>query len=162
MRQMKEVLHGLKPVSIMVFIQFTIAGLNVFYKLAAKDGMNLRILVAYCWIFGAAFMIPLALIFERPQLTWTVICQSFFCGLSGPNLTSGSKQDPAFATSEVSFSHKISQSHVFHMPSNLKKTLLPSYDLLNLFTFYFQIKHSLRLIFFQNKLQKFSKHSNNL
>ncbi|XP_037496400.1 WAT1-related protein At1g25270-like isoform X3 [Jatropha curcas] len=89
MRQMKEVLHGLKPVSIMVFIQFTIAGLNVFYKLAAKDGMNLRILVAYCWIFGAAFMIPLALIFERrnrPQLTWTVICQSFFCGLSGkPN-----------------------------------------------------------------------------
>ncbi|KAB2628489.1 WAT1-related protein [Pyrus ussuriensis x Pyrus communis] len=60
-------LHGLKPVLLMVVVQFAFAGVNVLYKLAANDGMNLRILVAYRFIFGTAFLLPIALFFESQQ-----------------------------------------------------------------------------------------------
>ncbi|XP_012065720.1 WAT1-related protein At1g25270 isoform X2 [Jatropha curcas] len=90
MRQISEVLHGLKPVILMVLVQFIYCGMNVFYKLAANDGMNLRVLVAYRWIFSTVFIGPLALILERrkrPKLTWVIICQAFLCGLFGGTLT---------------------------------------------------------------------------
>ncbi|KAK1386046.1 hypothetical protein POM88_023781 [Heracleum sosnowskyi] len=70
----------------MVIVQTAFAGVNVLYKLASNDGMNLRILVAYRFIFAAAFIVPLALFVERnkrPKLTWMVILQGFFCGLLG-------------------------------------------------------------------------------
>lgn len=58
-------LHELKPVLLMVLAQFSFAGVNVFYKLATYDGMSLRVIVAYRFIFATVFLTPLALIFER-------------------------------------------------------------------------------------------------
>ncbi|CAN6558538.1 unnamed protein product [Malus baccata var. baccata] len=83
-------LHGLKPVLLMVVVQFAFAGVNVLYKLAANDGMNLRILVAYRFIFGTAFLLPIALFIERknrPKLTWMVLLQGFLSGLFGGSLS---------------------------------------------------------------------------
>ncbi|MCL7035757.1 hypothetical protein MKW94_015500 [Papaver nudicaule] len=48
--------------------------------------MNMSVLVAYRSIFGAAVIIPIALIKERnvrPKLTWTILFQAFLCGLLG-------------------------------------------------------------------------------
>ncbi|GMH29185.1 hypothetical protein Nepgr_031028 [Nepenthes gracilis] len=89
MRNKWEILNDLKPLIVMVIVQFTYAGLNFFYKLAANDGMNLRILVVYRFLFAAAFTAPLAFFFERktrPRLTWTVLGQAFISGLLGGSL----------------------------------------------------------------------------
>ncbi|KAB1206971.1 hypothetical protein CJ030_MR7G008113 [Morella rubra] len=48
-----------------VVVQLSFAGVNVFYKLAANDGMSLSIIIAYRFIFATAFVIPLALLIER-------------------------------------------------------------------------------------------------
>ncbi|KAK4802592.1 hypothetical protein SAY86_000795 [Trapa natans] len=84
-RACKE-LYGMKAALVMVFVQTAFAGVNVLYKLAANDGMSLQVLVAYRFLFAIAFMVPLALIFERknrPKLSWTVLLQAFLCGLFG-------------------------------------------------------------------------------
>ncbi|KAK8582606.1 hypothetical protein V6N13_069380 [Hibiscus sabdariffa] len=82
-------LHGLKPAILMVIVQVAFAGVNVLYKLAANDGMNLRIIVAYRFLFATAVMVPLALIVERkrPKLTWTILVQAFLCALLGGSLS---------------------------------------------------------------------------
>jgi len=49
----------------MVMVQIAFAGVNVLYKLAANDGMSLRIVVAYRFIFATAFIAPIAFIVER-------------------------------------------------------------------------------------------------
>ncbi|KAK7852256.1 wat1-related protein [Quercus suber] len=49
----------------MVVVQFAFAGVNVFYKLAVNDGMNLRVIVAYRFLFASAFIAPLAFVLER-------------------------------------------------------------------------------------------------
>lgn len=59
------VTDGLKPTVVMVVVQISFAAVNIFYKLAALDGMNLTILIAYRFLFAAAFMLPLAIFFER-------------------------------------------------------------------------------------------------
>ncbi|XVE94009.1 hypothetical protein REPUB_Repub01dG0243400 [Reevesia pubescens] len=89
MGQIINILHGLKPAMLMVVVQIVFAGVNVLYKLAANDGMSLRVIVAYRFIFATAVMVPLALIVERkrPKLTWTVLIQAFFCGLLGGSLS---------------------------------------------------------------------------
>ncbi|XVF68087.1 hypothetical protein PTKIN_Ptkin10aG0175000 [Pterospermum kingtungense] len=89
MEQIINVLHELKPAILMVVVQVVFAGVNVLYKLAANDGMSLRIIVAYRFIFATTVMVPLALIVERkrPKLTWTVLVQAFFCGLLGGTLS---------------------------------------------------------------------------
>ncbi|XP_057978123.1 WAT1-related protein At1g25270 [Malania oleifera] len=82
-------LHGLRPALIMVVVQIVFAGVNIFYKLAANDGMNLKILIAYRFLFATVFIIPVALIFERksrPKLTWPVVFQAFLCGFFGGTL----------------------------------------------------------------------------
>ena len=58
-------LHGMKPTMMMVMVQVALAGVNIFYKLAANDGMSMRIMVAYRFMFAAAAVVPLALYFER-------------------------------------------------------------------------------------------------
>ncbi|KAJ8754859.1 hypothetical protein K2173_015371 [Erythroxylum novogranatense] len=81
-----EQVDNLKPILLMVVVQIAYAGVNVFYKLAAEDGMSLRIIVAYRFIFATAFTAPIALIVERktrPKLTWMVLFQAFLCGLFG-------------------------------------------------------------------------------
>ncbi|EEF27752.1 WAT1-related protein At1g25270 [Ricinus communis] len=83
-------LQELKPVLFMIVVQFCFAGINVFYKLAAYDGMSLKVLVAYRFFFAIVFLVPLALIFERksrPRLTWTILFQAFLCGFFGGSLT---------------------------------------------------------------------------
>ncbi|KAL9236029.1 hypothetical protein vseg_010742 [Gypsophila vaccaria] len=73
----------------MVIAQITFAFVNILYKVAANDGMNLRILIAYRFLFGSAFLVPLAFFIERktrPKLTWTVLGQAFLCGLLGGSL----------------------------------------------------------------------------
>jgi hypothetical protein len=54
-----------KPVLGMVSFQVVFAGLNIFYKLAVSDGMDLRVLVAYRYLFASAFLAPLAYFLER-------------------------------------------------------------------------------------------------
>ncbi|KAJ9158860.1 hypothetical protein P3X46_024404 [Hevea brasiliensis] len=89
MRYISKVQNELKPVMLMVLIQFSYVGMNIFYKLAANDGMNLRVLVAYRWFFSTAFVAPLAFIFERkkrPKFTWMILVQAFLSGLFGATL----------------------------------------------------------------------------
>ncbi|XP_043710405.1 WAT1-related protein At1g25270-like [Telopea speciosissima] len=74
----------------MMLGQTIFAGLNVFFKLATKDGMDLRILVAYRYIFATIFLVPLAFFVERnkrPKLTWMVTFQAFLCGLFGGTMS---------------------------------------------------------------------------
>ncbi|XP_020977795.1 WAT1-related protein At1g68170-like isoform X4 [Arachis ipaensis] len=75
-----------KPVVVMVIVQIANAWMNVLYKLAVNDGMSLRVAVAYRYIFATAFIAPLAYILERKtrtKMTWTILFQSFLCGLFG-------------------------------------------------------------------------------
>ncbi|TYG81248.1 hypothetical protein ES288_D02G283700v1 [Gossypium darwinii] len=89
MEQILSILHGLKPAMLMVVVQVVFAGVNVLYKLAENDGMSSKVMIAYRFIFASAVMIPLALVVERkrPNLTWTVLLQAFFCGLLGGSLS---------------------------------------------------------------------------
>ncbi|GAB4829821.1 hypothetical protein Ancab_019473, partial [Ancistrocladus abbreviatus] len=59
-----DVMHGLKPILVMLMLQVGFAGVNVFYKLATADGMNLRVLLAYRFLFAAAFIVPFAFFLE--------------------------------------------------------------------------------------------------
>uniref|UniRef100_A0A161ZHQ7 WAT1-related protein n=1 Tax=Daucus carota subsp. sativus TaxID=79200 RepID=A0A161ZHQ7_DAUCS len=73
----------------MIVVQMSFSAMNIFYKLAAMDGMNLNILVAYRFLFAAAFMLPLALFVEGNKLmklTWTILSQTFVSGLVGASL----------------------------------------------------------------------------
>lgn len=60
-----DLLEGLKPAMVMIIVQIAFGGINIFYKLAKNDGMNVKIMVAYRMMFAAASMLPLALIVER-------------------------------------------------------------------------------------------------
>ncbi|KAF8660021.1 hypothetical protein HU200_058106 [Digitaria exilis] len=64
-------------VAAMVVVQVIFAGVNIFYKLAVSDGMDMRVLVAYRYLFASAFLAPLAYFIER------VVVLSFICGLTG-------------------------------------------------------------------------------
>ncbi|KAE8654377.1 Mtn21-like protein, putative isoform 2 [Hibiscus syriacus] len=88
MGRIANLVHCLKPPLLMVVVQL-IAGINVMYKLAANDGMSLRLIVVYRFLFAYAIMVPLALIFERKSLekiNRKIVFQSFLCGLFGSNL----------------------------------------------------------------------------
>ncbi|CAM0144890.1 unnamed protein product [Urochloa decumbens] len=78
-----------KAVAAMVVVQVIFAGVNIFYKLAVSDGMDMRVLVAYRYLFATAFVAPLAYFMERKnrtKLTWRVVVLSFMCGLTGGSL----------------------------------------------------------------------------
>lgn len=68
MKGMSNVLHGLKPVMLMVLVQIAFTAVNVLYKLAINDGMSVKIATAYRLAFGSAFTVPLALISERSTM----------------------------------------------------------------------------------------------
>lgn len=89
MVQFWNLVNELKPIVTLVGFQVCFAGVNILYKLAIIDGMNIRVLVAYRSLFAAAFIVPLAFFIERrrrPKLTWTVLGQAFLCGLFGGSL----------------------------------------------------------------------------
>ncbi|KAK6240615.1 hypothetical protein SCA6_006004 [Theobroma cacao] len=89
MGKVSTILQGLKPAMVMVVVQTTFAGMNLLYKLAANDGMSLRIITAYRFVFAVPVMVPLALLVERkrPKLTWAILFQAFLCGLFGGALS---------------------------------------------------------------------------
>ncbi|KAG5016051.1 hypothetical protein JHK85_022187 [Glycine max] len=71
MKGICNVLHGLKPVLLMVLVQIAYTAVNVLFKLAINDGMSVKVATAYRLTFGSAFTVPLALIsesFERLNL----------------------------------------------------------------------------------------------
>ncbi|XP_065851140.1 WAT1-related protein At1g68170-like [Euphorbia lathyris] len=90
MGKIRELVEGLKPVIIMVLFQLGNVGVVLLYKLAAADGMNLRILIAYRFLFATSFISPIAFLLERnkrPKWTWTLFFQAFLCGLLGGSLS---------------------------------------------------------------------------
>ncbi|XP_022762929.1 WAT1-related protein At1g25270-like isoform X2 [Durio zibethinus] len=89
MGRIGNLVHGLKPPMLMVVVQAIFAGINLMYKLAANDGMSLRIIVAYRFMFATVVMVPLAVILERKSLrkiNRMVLFQAFLCGLLGGSL----------------------------------------------------------------------------
>ncbi|KAK6916117.1 hypothetical protein RJ641_018978 [Dillenia turbinata] len=83
---MRNFVDGMRPALVMVLVQIILAGVNVLYKLAANNGISLKVMVAYRLMFATAFVLPVALIFEResrPKMTWPVLGQAFLCGLFG-------------------------------------------------------------------------------
>lgn len=89
MKGICNVLHGLKPVLLMVLVQIAYTAVNVLYKLAINDGMSVKVATAYRLAFGSAFTVPLALISERkkrPKMTKRVLFMAFLCGLFGGSL----------------------------------------------------------------------------
>ncbi|KAJ0976803.1 hypothetical protein J5N97_012277 [Dioscorea zingiberensis] len=84
-----EPMEGLMPAAGMVLVQVVFAGANILYKLALNDGMDVRILVAYRYLFAAVSLIPIAYFVERtrrPRLTWMILGESFLSGLFGCTL----------------------------------------------------------------------------
>ncbi|KAF3777293.1 hypothetical protein EJ110_NYTH46061 [Nymphaea thermarum] len=56
----------MKAVLCMVVVHVIVAGMNILYKLSVDGGrMSRRVLVAYGYMFGAAFLCPLAFFLER-------------------------------------------------------------------------------------------------
>ncbi|XP_030519254.2 WAT1-related protein At1g68170-like [Rhodamnia argentea] len=79
----------MKAPLMMVAVQIALAGANVLSKLAASDGMNLMLAVAYSLTIATGVMGPIAFFLERkkkPKITWTVLVQAFFCGLFGASM----------------------------------------------------------------------------
>lgn len=62
MKNTSNVIHGMKPTILMMIAETILGASNVLFKLASNDGSDLRILVAYRFLFAAAFMVPIALI----------------------------------------------------------------------------------------------------
>uniref|UniRef100_A0A7N0VKX6 WAT1-related protein n=1 Tax=Kalanchoe fedtschenkoi TaxID=63787 RepID=A0A7N0VKX6_KALFE len=86
MKNLSGVMDGMKPVLLMILVQIGFAGVNVAVKLAVGHGMSLKVLIAYRYIFAAAFVLPVALIVERknrPKVTPMIVLQGFLCGLFG-------------------------------------------------------------------------------
>lgn len=65
-----EMVHGVKPIIMMVTVQAATAGVNVFYKLASNNGMTVRVIVAYKFLFASALVVPLALFLERSDFQY--------------------------------------------------------------------------------------------
>lgn len=76
MKGICNVLHGLKPVLLMVLVQIAYTAVNVLFKLAINDGMSVKVATAYRLAFGSAFTVPLVLISERSII---LITSTFFC-----------------------------------------------------------------------------------
>ncbi|KAG6579710.1 WAT1-related protein, partial [Cucurbita argyrosperma subsp. sororia] len=75
-----------KPALLMLLVQSVFAGVNVLYKLAVNDGMNLMIMIAFRFVFASLFMLPLAFFLERnkrPKMTCSILFYGFLCGLFG-------------------------------------------------------------------------------
>ncbi|GFY89313.1 nodulin MtN21 /EamA-like transporter family protein [Actinidia rufa] len=76
MGRVANTIHGLKPVMMMVVVQAALAGITIFYKIAGNIGMSLRVLIAYRFLIGAAFMVPLALVIERGSMAQNLYAES--------------------------------------------------------------------------------------
>ncbi|TKY59554.1 WAT1-related protein [Spatholobus suberectus] len=71
-----DAIGNVKPVLLMIVLQILYAVVNIMLKLVADDGMSLSVLIAYRFIFASAFIVPLALIFERGSLLQNLYVKS--------------------------------------------------------------------------------------
>ncbi|XP_031504182.1 WAT1-related protein At1g09380-like [Nymphaea colorata] len=82
--------EGMKAVLYMVVVHVIVAGMNILYKLSVDGGrMSLRVLVAYRYMFGAAFLCLLAFFLQRKtrtRLTCFILGQAFCCAIFGASL----------------------------------------------------------------------------
>ncbi|RVW85754.1 WAT1-related protein [Vitis vinifera] len=88
--KLEQLLEWLKPVMAMAMFEIAIGGVNILYKLATKDGMIVKIMIAYRMLFAAVSMVPLALIGEwnsRPKLTKRIFFLGFFLSIFGGSLS---------------------------------------------------------------------------
>lgn len=60
-----ELLRGFKPVILLLVVQAALAGVIVCYKLAVIDGMSMRVLIAYRFMFATACVLPFVFVLER-------------------------------------------------------------------------------------------------
>ncbi|XP_062184019.1 WAT1-related protein At1g09380-like [Phragmites australis] len=77
------------PAIAMVLVQLGFAGMNVVSKLALDTGMSPYVLIAYRNLIAAAFIAPIAYIFERRsgvKITKKVLFQIFFSSIFGATL----------------------------------------------------------------------------
>ncbi|XVF68124.1 hypothetical protein PTKIN_Ptkin10aG0178000 [Pterospermum kingtungense] len=84
-----NIFNALKPPLAMILVQLIFAAFNVMYKLATNEGMNLRIIIAYRFMFATVVMVAFAVIFERTsfaRINLRVLFQAFICGLLGGSL----------------------------------------------------------------------------
>lgn len=73
MRDIRQVVQGLKPDLMMVMVQISFASVNVLYKLVINDGMNVKVPTAYRLMFAAATTIPLAIFILKVYLITSCI-----------------------------------------------------------------------------------------
>ncbi|CAN4110622.1 unnamed protein product [Withania somnifera] len=86
MEKIYNVVHGMRPLLLMIMGQMILAGMNIVFKLATSDGMTSSILIFYRSFFASIFMVPVAFFIERGKrvkLTKMVLLQGFLCGLLG-------------------------------------------------------------------------------
>ncbi|KAI7740185.1 hypothetical protein M8C21_019877 [Ambrosia artemisiifolia] len=79
-------MQRLKAILMMVAAQFAVAAFSISYKLASYDGMHMRVLITYRYLFASILIFPLALFLERnkrPKLTWSILFQAFLCAIFG-------------------------------------------------------------------------------
>ncbi|GAA0157609.1 hypothetical protein LIER_38485 [Lithospermum erythrorhizon] len=93
MGKLWNVVHGLRPILMMILIQIMSAGMVIMYKLASEYDMSMKVLTAYRYTIASATLIPLAFFLERknrPKLTWMVVLQAFssafFAGTMAQNM----------------------------------------------------------------------------
>ncbi|KAJ9552309.1 hypothetical protein OSB04_016354 [Centaurea solstitialis] len=69
-------MQGLKATMMMIVAELIMAGTNIFFKLAANDGMHLSILIAYRYLFASLIILPLAFFLERGPLAQNLFAKS--------------------------------------------------------------------------------------
>ena len=69
MYRLSKAVHEMESPLVMVVIQVALAGVTILYKLAASNGMNLMLVVAYRFILATVFLAPLAFFLERSHTT---------------------------------------------------------------------------------------------
>ncbi|KAM0939843.1 putative EamA domain-containing protein [Dioscorea sansibarensis] len=85
----ERLMEAFKTVAGMVLVQIIFGGVNILYKLALNDRMDIRIMVTYRYLFAAASLIPIAFFVERtrrPRLTRVIVGEAFLSGLFGCTL----------------------------------------------------------------------------
>ncbi|KAG8500252.1 hypothetical protein CXB51_004529 [Gossypium anomalum] len=80
MGRIENIFHRIKPPLLMVLVQIIFAGIKVMYKLPANDGMSLRVIVVYRFMFASIIMVPLK---SLKKINRKVLLQAFLCGLFG-------------------------------------------------------------------------------
>ncbi|KAJ0600027.1 hypothetical protein Hanom_Chr03g00212751 [Helianthus anomalus] len=58
-------MQRLKATLMMVAAELVIAAFSVSYKLAADDGMHMKVLITYRYLFASILIFPLAFFLER-------------------------------------------------------------------------------------------------